>query len=704
MELNALNKQLVPFEGTSFSNSVSVNLHTTEGEAEEVSDMNDKVRHVNDVHEPIDIIIDSNSTTTTTETDLLGSPNVIGIPTDGVPHCSEHLKPSIGKTFATLDEGLDFYKEYAKICGFSARLDSSKINKGVVTHKQCVCSKQGESKHEGVKRKRAVTRVGCEAKVNFRRLGTGEYEIYEFVEHHKHPMVTPDTMIHLKSSRNLNLVHKKIIMDNSRINQGPVKSFRMFKEYVRGYKNVGASLEDFKKISRDVKKYIKEYDAQMLIETFMQKKAICPSFYFDFEVDKDQNLNKNFWADPIGIKNYALFGDSNSFDTTFDFNKYRMVFTPFTGVDNHKRCVTFAAGLIAKENAKSFSWLFENYLKAMGGCYPITLITDQCRGIKAGVEKVFSGITEHRYCMWHIMKKMPEKVGSTISRDTDFLKEITAMDAQRWKHSKLTADSRNSSPILSTPLKLERQASEFYTPNVFYEFQEELKKACFQCGLEKIVSKETAENISVADREKKKVYEVVSSENKFMCSCKIFERFGVLCRHIMWVLKDKGFEEIPPDYLLSRWSKNASCRPIFNVSGTLLLADCASIDTRQHKISELWSEVFKSVSLVEDDEDNTEGLLSILQSFNEKIMITRSANKSQRNKTEIEILIGSKIPDEAIILPPKQSKNKGSGRRMMSDKEKSIQEHQRPLRKCNACGQMANHDKRNCHKKVKTII
>ncbi|KAK9676544.1 hypothetical protein RND81_11G084300 [Saponaria officinalis] len=265
MELNALNKQLVPFEETSFLNSVLVNLHTTEGEAEEVSDVNDKVRHVNDVHEPIDIIIDSNSTTTTTETDLLGSPNVIGIPTDGVPHCSEHLKPSIGKTFATLDEGLDFYKEYAKICGFSARLDSSKINKGVVTHKQCVCSKQGESKHEGVKRKRAVTRVGCEAKVNFRRLGTGEYEIYEFVEHHKHPMVTPDTMIHLKSSRNLNLVHKKMIMDNSRINQGPVKSFRMFKEYVRGYKNVGASLEDFKKNSRDVKKYIKEYDA---LETF----------------------------------------------------------------------------------------------------------------------------------------------------------------------------------------------------------------------------------------------------------------------------------------------------------------------------------------------------------------------------------------------------------------------------------------------------
>ncbi|KAK9665833.1 hypothetical protein RND81_14G139600 [Saponaria officinalis] len=203
MELNALNNQLVPFEET-FPNSASV------------------------------------------------SPNVVGIPGDEVPHCPEDLKPSIGKTFSTLEEGLSFYKEYAKNCGFTSRLDSSKSVKGTITHKQCVCSKEGHGKHEGVKRKRSVTRVGCEARANFKRLDTGEYVIYDFLEAHNHAMVTPDTMVHLKQSRDLNLVHKKMIMDNSRVNHGPVKTFRMFKEYVRGYKNVGASLEDFKNFSRDV--------------------------------------------------------------------------------------------------------------------------------------------------------------------------------------------------------------------------------------------------------------------------------------------------------------------------------------------------------------------------------------------------------------------------------------------------------------------
>ncbi|XP_074297458.1 protein FAR1-RELATED SEQUENCE 5-like [Silene latifolia] len=290
--------------------------------------------------------------------------------------------------FENLEQGLDFYKAYAKACGFSPRLDSSKIIQGVTTHKSCVCNKEGNRQHGGQKRRRAITRVGCTAKIKFKRLPAGEYEVYEFIEVHSHAMVTPATMIHLKSFWKLNLVHKKMIMDNSRVNQGPVKTFRMFKEYVRVYKNVGASLEDFKNFSRDVKKYIKEYDAEMLIEGFMQKRARCPSFYFDFDVDDNKRLTKVFWADPIAIKNYALFGDSVSFDTTFDFNEYRM---------------------------------------AMGGCYPTTRFIDQCPGIKAGVKNVFSGNTTHRFCMWHIMKKLPDKVGSTIYKDTDFLKEISSI-------------------------------------------------------------------------------------------------------------------------------------------------------------------------------------------------------------------------------------------------------------------------------------
>ncbi|XP_074297405.1 protein FAR1-RELATED SEQUENCE 5-like [Silene latifolia] len=272
------------------------------------------------------------------ETPQVGSENTIF----GFPSCPEDLKPINGMIFSNLEDGIDFYNKYAKVCGFIPRLDSTKLVNGIVTHKRCVCNKEGKSKNKGTKRKRTVTRSGCEAKVSFKRIDTGEYQIYDFVEVHTHAMVTPATMVHMKPSRNLNLFHKKMIMDNSRVNHGPVDSFRMFKEY---------------------------------------KKAMSPSFYFNFDVDDEKRLSKVFWADPISIKNYALFGEAVSFDATYNFNEYKMVFCPFTGVDNHKRCVTFAGGLLRKEDGESFTWLFENFVKAMGDCYPTTIITDQCKGI-----------------------------------------------------------------------------------------------------------------------------------------------------------------------------------------------------------------------------------------------------------------------------------------------------------------------------------
>ncbi|XP_074297435.1 protein FAR1-RELATED SEQUENCE 5-like [Silene latifolia] len=101
-----------------------------------------------------------------------------------------------------------------------------------------------------------------------------------------------------------------------------------------------------------------------------------------------------------------------------------MVFCPFTVVDNYKRCVTFADGLLRKENGESFIPLCENFVMATGDWYPTKIITDQCQGINQVVEDVFGDKTQNRLCMWHIMKKLPDKVGPSIYQNTNFLKEI----------------------------------------------------------------------------------------------------------------------------------------------------------------------------------------------------------------------------------------------------------------------------------------
>jgi hypothetical protein len=62
---------------------------------------------------------------------------------------------------------------------------------------------------------------------------------------------------------------------------------------------------------------------------------------------------------------------------------------------------------------------FETFLKAMGGEAPGLIITDEARSMKNAINIVFQGII-HRLCMWHIMDKLPEKVGPVIREEPEF--------------------------------------------------------------------------------------------------------------------------------------------------------------------------------------------------------------------------------------------------------------------------------------------
>lgn len=98
--------------------------------------------------------------------------------------------------------------------------------------------------------------------------------------------------------------------------------------------------------------------------------------------------------------------------------RYSMIFVPFTGIDKHEKCVTFAAALISKEDVSSFKWVFDMFLKAMGR-NPVCLVTDQCPAMRQAIPASFCATeqfpaTKHRLCMWHIMEKFPLKVSGFL--------------------------------------------------------------------------------------------------------------------------------------------------------------------------------------------------------------------------------------------------------------------------------------------------
>ncbi|XP_074305094.1 protein FAR1-RELATED SEQUENCE 5-like [Silene latifolia] len=162
------------------------------------------------------------------------------------------------------------------------------------------------------------------------------------------------------------MFQKTLILDNSKLNIGAGLTFRQVKELVNGYENIGATLIDFKNFQRDIKCYIGLRDADLFIDRLEKLKATQPQFYFAYDVDSQNRLTKFFWADATCIRNYSFFEDAVSFDPTYGTNKYDIVFTPFTGVNHHRKSVLFAGFLLLHEDDISFQWTFQRFLDRHG--------------------------------------------------------------------------------------------------------------------------------------------------------------------------------------------------------------------------------------------------------------------------------------------------------------------------------------------------
>ncbi|KAK9723942.1 hypothetical protein RND81_05G035800 [Saponaria officinalis] len=499
--------------------------------------------------------------------------------------------PFIGQELLDLEEVVQFYKMYALACGFDVRRYTTKKRRdGTVKSKLLVCNRQGFTYGKKVKqvkeveeysgsqdgelvvgdkprRKTKVRRIGCQARVRV----SGVKGVLVVDRFH--------------AGQNHELVELKI---------GATKTYKMCKEHVNGFENIGASLNHFKNFHRDVKCYINERDGQLFTDRLKNVADTRENFYFDYEVDVDNSLVRAVWADGTARRSYSVIGDVVSFDPTYSTNKYSMVFTPFTGIDNHRRSVTFYGALLFRENEESFTWLFRRFLDAMGGKEPHYIITDQDPGIIASVANVFK-TARHRFCKWHIINKDPVKYGSNAKDFPDFLRKLNAIvwdeeleankfdsrraeimaehragperewfqevfkirrqwvmahcrelnmgsvlrtthaiDQQRHTQKKLDSDNRHSSPKILTQLPIEIYGARLYT----HEFGLSARGFFETNGVEITNLKD-------------------SLRGKVTCTCMKFERCGMLYRHIISIFSINGVKSIPDCYVARRWCKDA---------------------------------------------------------------------------------------------------------------------------------------------------
>ncbi|KAH6771278.1 hypothetical protein C2S52_016081 [Perilla frutescens var. hirtella] len=404
--------------------------------------------------------------------------------------------------------------------------------------KYIYCSREGEknalvevgdsSDVVKTKKRRVSKRSNCRARIVFRFSSEKGYNVKLFEERHCHPLVSDDFKRFLKVNRNLDDVHKNFVLNCARAIIGPMRCYRLFKEGIGSYFDVGCTGADFKNYARELRAYIHRADAQMVLDKFHLKQQSHAGFFSEYCVGKEERLTHIFWANALSRRNYAAFGDVVSFDSTYNLNKYNMIFAPFTGKDNHDPALKVAV-------AQSFP------------------------------------DSKHRLCMWHIMMKVPEKAPRMLRKDDSFMKRLSdvvwsdynepsdfdlkwknimvdycltndswfnsifsirqywipayfrelpmsglcrttsisessnrlfnryinfrsnlveffmhfdsAIDAQRHAYDLQESLDESIVPITKTPLEIEKHAASIYTSEMFKKVQEEIVASCFKCNV-----------------------------------------------------------------------------------------------------------------------------------------------------------------------------------------------------------------------------
>ncbi|XP_019179706.1 PREDICTED: protein FAR1-RELATED SEQUENCE 5-like [Ipomoea nil] len=702
------------------------------------------------------------------------------------------ITPVVGRRFSTLDEGIDFYTNYARVCGFDVRLYTMKRARDRETvMRYLVCNREG-IKGGGIskpicahgdsggkrkqRRRRISNRVKCRARICFRKVSSGEFEITVFVEGHSHHMCSDASKLFMRVNRKLDVAHQAFAANCVRANAGSSKGFKLYREITGLYANVGATDTEFHNFKRDLQVYVDGKDGEMIIEKFKTKCAICENFFFDYDMDKENRVARLFWADPIGRRNFSLFGDTVSFDATYGTNRYNLVFVPFTEVDHHKRCITFAAGLLTKEDVESYTWLLQRFRTAMSSVSSC-VITDQDPAMKIAIAQVLPNC-RHRFCMWHIITKVNEKIGSDLVKDVQFCNKLngivwnetisvgefevqwhllmekynltthrwftklyterefwipayftdlpmsgllrttsrseaennvygncsrphfslvefymqyeSVLETQRYKQSKLNAESEGYLPDFKTPLALERYLAQMFTIKIFYELQQEIEAGCFYCRVVGI--REEGEVITYDIRgEGTATYTVQYTPvgNHASCSCKLFERLGLVCRHMFLVFRDAQIKSLPLDYVLPRWCKQ--------VGGVVCCRQCSDVPSTESGPNRIWNAMHTCAALVGNNTDRKSRLVQVLEDLKREFMSAGpNVAPAKGNNAAIVALCGVAPPASITIKPPAQAKNKGTGKRIKSQRELAVLSSAKIGRKCGVCGEYARHNARSC--------
>ncbi|XP_004509897.2 protein FAR1-RELATED SEQUENCE 4-like [Cicer arietinum] len=295
--------------------------------------------------------------------------------------------------FSCLDEVKSFYEEYASRKGFGWKIRSSrKWQDGELCYLILSCSIEGSKVSKNLcTLKTLPTKVNsCPVKIVIKLDKDGLWYITKFEPNHTHK-TSPTKARLFKANKKMNLHVKRTIQINDYVGVRMNKTFQPLVKDAGGHENVPFCERDVRNyVNKERRAIGKEGDGKALISYFYQMREQNSDFFYDIDLDDDFYIRNVFWTDARSRAAYEYFGYVVTFDTTYLTNKYDMPFVVFVGVNHHGQSTLLGCGLLS-------------------GKVPLDIMTNQCKAIKNAIELVFP-TTRRRWCLWHIMKKIPEKL------------------------------------------------------------------------------------------------------------------------------------------------------------------------------------------------------------------------------------------------------------------------------------------------------
>ncbi|XP_021736274.1 protein FAR-RED IMPAIRED RESPONSE 1-like [Chenopodium quinoa] len=363
-------------------------------------------------------------------------------------------EPKEGMVFRSWQEVEAYYKEYAEQMGFGVSrvqgVNSKTVDKQrIASTWRCECWGKPDMRARRAAKKRAkaigvgglgglVDGVVCEDELSRRKRTSKKCEC----EARVYARVNEDGMwvlktVHLKHNHKVDPANSKLVKEYrmKKMTSTVKKKLMDFYEQglpisqIHGYMaterngNMALTVKDLQhEVYKARRLKMVGGESVAMMEYFEKMQSGNQNFFHAQRLDEEGRLKDVLWVDARSRVAYEDFGDVVFFDATYLTNEYELQFANFVGVNHHGQSLLLGCALVSHEDCDTFAWIFRQWLACMNNRAPKAILTDQAAAMRRPLAEVMPN-TVHRWCIWHIMSKIPEKLGK-CARYQDFINPL----------------------------------------------------------------------------------------------------------------------------------------------------------------------------------------------------------------------------------------------------------------------------------------